>query len=75
MESVAVSSRGALASLAHLAPYEDRLVETLRAGELETLVVALARRAPRMAQLTLRRAKMVLRTAREAFCSCGNRCR
>jgi integrase len=52
-------------SLAHLAPHEDRLVETLRAGELETLVVALARRAPRMAQLTLRHAKMVLRTARE----------
>jgi integrase len=52
-------------SLKHLDPYEPRLVETLRAGELEELVVALARRAPRMAQLTLRHAKMVLRTARE----------
>jgi integrase len=52
-------------SLKHLDPYEHRLVETIRASELEALVVALARRAPRMAQLTLRHAKMVLRTARE----------
>jgi integrase len=40
-------------------------VETLRASEIETLVVGLARSAPRMAQLTLRHAKMVLATARE----------
>jgi integrase len=52
-------------SLAHLAVYEDRLVETFRASELEALVVGLARRAPRIAQLTLRHAKMVLHTARE----------
>ena len=52
-------------SLAHLDQFEQRLVETLRAGELEQLIVALARRAPRMAQLTLRHAKMVLRTAGE----------
>ncbi len=52
-------------SLRHLDGFEQRPVETLRAGELEAFIVALARRSPRMSQLTLRHAKMALRTARE----------
>jgi integrase len=65
LRSQAASVAIAKTSLKHLDPYEDRPVETLRASEIEALVVGLARSAPRMAQLTLRHAKMLLATARE----------
>ena len=55
----------AMSALRHLDEFDSRACETIRADELEALVTALARTHPRMAQLVLRYAKMVLRTARD----------
>ena len=55
----------AKSALRHLDQFDSRACETIRADELEALVSALARTHARMAQLVLRYARMVLRTARD----------
>jgi integrase len=52
-------------SLRHLEQFDDRLVETIRASEFEQVIDTVADESPRMAQLTLRHGKMILRTADE----------
>jgi integrase len=56
-----------LASLArrHLAAFDDRLVEQVTAATAEDEIAALACRSPRMAQVTLRTLKQILRNAQE----------
>jgi integrase len=53
------------ASLAHLEHLDDTLIELITAAELEEQVTAVARSTPRRAQLVLRAAKQVLRSAKE----------
>jgi integrase len=52
-------------SLRYLAVFDARQLETIRAGDAEDHVFALAQRAPRAAELMLDTLKMILRSARE----------
>jgi integrase len=52
-------------SLKHLAVFDGWQIETIRAADIEDHVFAVARRAPRAAELMLDTLKMILRSARE----------
>jgi hypothetical protein len=52
-------------SLKHLAVFDGWQLETIRAADVEDHVFAIARRAPRVAELMLDTLKMILRNARE----------
>jgi len=52
-------------SLKHLAVFDSWQLDTIRAADVEDHVFAVARRAPRAAELTLDTLKMILRNARE----------
>jgi integrase len=52
-------------SLKHLAVFDDWHLETIRAADVEDHVFAVARHAPRAAELMLDTLKMILRNARE----------
>jgi integrase len=52
-------------SLKHLSVFDGWQLETIRAADVEDHVFAVARRAPRAAELMLDTLKMILRTARE----------
>ncbi len=53
------------ASLAHLKYLDDSPIESITAAELEEQVTAIAQATPRRAQLVLRVAKQILRSAKE----------
>jgi integrase len=52
-------------SLRYLAVFDAQQLETIRAGDVEDHVFAVAQRAPRAAELMLDTLKMILRSARE----------
>jgi integrase len=52
-------------SLRHLAVFDEWQLETIRAADVEDHVFAIARRAPRSAELMLKTLKMILRSAKE----------
>ena len=52
-------------SLKHLSCFESSLIETMRVGDVDDYVAAVAARTPRTAELMLDTLKMILRSARE----------